>query len=99
MTIGPEATLVADDASGPVMIFVRDNLILDGRTRTTSTATPHLFIGYQGVNTTTLRKSFSGRFFAPHATLVLESSGVRYAGSFFGKSVQIRPDVTVQLRP
>lgn len=98
MTIGPDATLAVDDASGPVMIFVRDNLILDGRTRPTSTGVTHLFIGYQGVTATTLRKSFSGRVFAPHAKLVLESSGVRYTGSFFANSIEVRPDITVQLQ-
>lgn len=97
LNLEPNATLNLDESAGPIVILVRDQLALRGELASGVGGMPRLFIAYLGVGSTTLTRSYSGRLFAPHGEIILESSGAEFYGSFFGKIVTVQPEVAVYL--
>ncbi len=92
LKLEPDARLVVDETSGPVIIMVSGNLQLRGHVELLGGASIPTFVTFDQ-NTTTLTRSVTARVFAPRGRLVLESPGTPYYGTFVAKELELRPDV------
>lgn len=97
--IEAEATIRIDDAAGPVRLFLDGNLTFRGKIVTASGQPPGLLIVQFGSSTAMLDAAFKGSVMAPSGAIVLGPGAQPHEGSFFGKSVEVRPDTTVTYRP
>ncbi len=93
LSVEPDATIVV--ASG-TRLFVRDALTYRGRFVDDAGVVTPTFLAYYGTSSVTLEREFRGKLFAESASLAL-GAGQRlsFAGQFFAKDIEVRPDVTV----
>jgi len=98
-TIEPGANVVLLDGTERISLFVKDSLIWRGKLSTQSGARADWLVGYLGTPTVPLEAAFSGLLIAPNAgiTLATLSTG-KHRGQFFGKSVEVQPDVAVEFQ-
>jgi hypothetical protein len=93
--------LLLDTSHGPVIIYVRTQVVEYGGTAVDSTGDGSnyllVYLGTQNVNITS---AFHGTIVAPSASLVLgtPSTGF-YAGTFFAQNLEVRTNTTVMDRP
>ncbi len=97
--IEPTTTIRIDDAAGPVRLFLDGNLTFRGTITTVSGQPPALLVVQFGASTATLDAAFKGTVMAPSGSIILGPGGQPHEGSFFAKSVEVRPDTTVTYRP
>lgn len=97
--IEPEASLVLDDFNGPVIIYVKEALAFRGNV-TSNLPHPDLVLGVVGEGTVRLEAPFRGTVVAPNADIVLATgAGNTVSGAFYGKSIEVQPDVVVLHNP
>jgi hypothetical protein len=99
LDLEPGSTLQLNQAAGPVSILIKTALIYRGAISVQGGGQPSLLLGYFGTDAAFLEAPMTAAVVVPNATLTLGAgSGGTYVGSFFAKSLEIRPDVTVQFR-
>jgi hypothetical protein len=97
LNVEPQATVSLNQASGPVIIYVSTNLLLNGAF-TASGAEPNLLIGYLGSQPVLVGSTFDGAIVAPAAQLQLLSSAGVNVGFFAAKDVVLGSQAKVQYR-
>jgi len=99
LDLEPGTELLVNKASGSVVLYARGSIIYRGTVRDIGGAQPDFLCAYMGSNAVYLERAFKGSIFAPNARLVLAASGVVHAGAFYGKDLEVYPNVTVQQKP
>jgi hypothetical protein len=97
--IEPTTTIRLDDVAGPVRLFLDGNLTFRGVISSVTGQPPALLVVQFGASTAMLDAAFKGTVMAPAGSIVLGPGGQPHEGSFFAKSVEVRPDTTVTYRP
>jgi len=98
LDIEPGAKVVLTTTSGPIEIFVKTSLFYRGTFSDVTGKPENLRITYLGTNAVALESSFVGRISTPNAALSLGATGgttQTFAGLFFGKSIDVRPNAKV----
>jgi hypothetical protein len=103
LKLEPQTELVLENGNAPVFLYVKDELRYHGKIseQASGELVGNFLVGYFGTNTMTLEKPFIGTLIAPSATIELSTvtSPPGHQGAFFGKRVEVRPDVVVTHRP
>ncbi|MEP6652515.1 MAG: hypothetical protein ABJA82_04100 [Myxococcales bacterium] len=99
LDLEPASKVILNQDAGPVMLYVRNSVILRGLFSTASGAAPDLLLGYLGASDVFAEVSFVGTMVAPSAKVVLRSVTGGHAGAFFGKNIEVSPNTTVTYRP
>lgn len=97
--IEPTTTIRIDDTAGPVRLLLDGNLTFRGAITTVSGEPPALLVVQFGASTAMLDAAFKGSVMAPSGSIILGPGGQPHEGSFFAKSVEVRPDTVVTYRP
>jgi hypothetical protein len=99
--IEPQATVRLDDAAGPIFVYVRQTLIMNGGTlQRTQAGHPRLLLGYLGTAPVSIGVPLRGTLLAPSAQVTLNTVGATgHEGAVFARSVQVNPDVRLVHRP
>lgn len=97
--VEPDAKLVLSTRSGPVYLYIKNQLTFRGSVQTDRGTDDGLFIGYLGSGSAPIERAFSGTIVAPNGELILAQGGGSHAGSFFAKRIEVRPDVIVRHVP
>jgi hypothetical protein len=98
----PQSRVVLQNANAPVVIYIRDELIYRGRIeeQAREPIVGNLLIGVLSDKQIPVEAPFLGTLLAPRATISLATvAAPGHQGAFFGKSVQVAPDVVVTHRP
>jgi hypothetical protein len=98
LDLEPSSKLIFNQDAGPVLIYVRNAPILRGGFATTSGVAPDPLLGYLGTAEAVVEMPFVGTFVAPSAKLTLHTVTGGYTGAFFGKSLDVGPNMTVTFR-
>ncbi|MGB7214637.1 MAG: hypothetical protein WBE98_06320, partial [Gammaproteobacteria bacterium] len=98
ISIEPQATLQLDTSAGPIVAFVRNGFDFKG-TFQHSGAASDVFFGILGTGTVSLEAALNGTLVVPNATLRFAPANKTFAGSFFAKSIELEPDLTVRHVP
>jgi hypothetical protein len=100
LTLEPSSTLELDNRTGPLFIYVRNRLIYRGKTVELSASTPNVLFGVVGSDSVMVEAPFRGTLVAPKAAVVLATVGAAgHVGAFYGRSLEVHQDNTVQHRP
>ena len=94
LTVEPGATIILDNADGPIKLFVNQSLTFRGDWAPV-VSTPLLDLQYTGERSLLLETSFRGNVVAPFSTLILGGNNTEFEGSFFADSIVVRPGVAV----
>lgn len=95
-TSNTNSTVRINDATGPVRIYVGNNLNYRGPFLRADGSTPLMMVGYNGTNTAVLEAPFTGTVVAPRGTLEMGTATVReFRGVFAAHNLTVRPDVNL----
>jgi hypothetical protein len=97
LALQPHAALIVDNTKGPVYIWVRDSLAIEGSVIDLSLE-PTLLFGYAGSESPKLGSRFRGTLVAPHATILLPATPEPHGGSFFARRVIVEDGAVVEHR-
>jgi hypothetical protein len=97
LNLESQGTVSINQANGPVIIYVRGTLLLNG-VFTSSGGEPNLLIGYLGSQPVLVGSTFDGAIVAPAAQLELLSSTGVNTGFFAAKDIELESQVKVQYR-
>lgn len=97
LLIEPNAHVVLQNASAPVYLYIRGSLLYNGafEEQATGELEGNVFVGMLGTSDVTLQAPFTGTIVAPNSTLTLATVTGGHTGSFFARSIEVRPDVVV----
>lgn len=103
LKLEPQTELVLENGSAPVFLYAKDEFRYHGKIseQASGELVGNFLVGYFGTNTVRLEKPFIGTLIAPNASIELATitSPPGHQGAFFGKRVEVRPDVVVTHRP
>jgi hypothetical protein len=102
LDLEPSAKILLNQDAGPVLIYVRNTVILRGTFKvlpTSSTTPPDLLFGYLGSAELFVEAPFNGVIVATNAKVTLRSVSGGHTGSFFGKNIGVDPNTQVTFRP
>lgn len=93
----PSGHIVIDNATAPVLVFVRQSMFWRAASQTLSGSPAAFKVTVFGASTLPFDGSFSGFLVAPNADVDLNPGrgGLRYKGKFFGRSVEAFPGGSV----
>ncbi|HEY3499873.1 MAG TPA: hypothetical protein VGK73_34520 [Polyangiaceae bacterium] len=92
--------LSIDDSSGPVVVYVTDELNLQGSVESSGEAPARLLAVHRGQQAAFVRAPFEGAVIAPEATVTLAPFGAaRFKGSFFAKQLVAQGSVLLDAVP
>jgi hypothetical protein len=93
------ATIKLDQARGPIVIYVTDNLPLRGTFTPLSGTNPDLLIAYLGTVPVVVEMLFNGAVLAPSTSLTLRSiTGGTHQGFFYAKDMILDAGARVKYR-
>jgi len=97
----PQSRLVIDDTNGPVRISVRDTVLYKGHIQSAGSSHPAVRFVDVGTSLVVLESAFTGTFLAPNASVRLATlpAGESHIGAFYGKSLELSPDVKLVSNP
>jgi hypothetical protein len=98
VNIETNAKLTLNTAGGPVFVFVRDGFNYKGVLQYSGSAAK-VFFGVFGTTMVSLETVLKGTVVAPNATLRLAPAFKTFDGAFFGKAIQVEPDLTINHVP
>lgn len=100
LTLEPSSTLELDNRNGALFIYVRNQLIYRGKTVELAPTLPNVLFGVVGSEGVTVEAPFRGTVVAPNAAVTLATVGAPgHVGAFYGRSLEVHQDNTVQHRP
>jgi len=91
--------VILNQDAGPVLLYVRNSVILRGVFSTTSGGASDVLLGFLGTTDVVAEVSFVGTLVAPSAKIALRSVTGGHAGAFFGKNIDVSPNTIVSYRP
>lgn len=98
MTLESGSEIRVDTSSGPVILYVFGNLVWRAKTTVLGEA-DSFFLGYLGQNFVAFEAPFDGTAVFPRADARLGVGATPHRGSFFGRSIELDPDVRFEHRP
>lgn len=100
LSVEPQGIVDAHNGSGPVYVYLREGLVFRGRIAERAPAVANLLFVARGEKPIRVEAPFRGALVAPNALLRLGTvRGGEHVGSFFARSIEVAPDVTVRHRP
>jgi DNA-binding protein YbaB len=94
------ATISCSSGSGQVVVYVSGNVIFRGKIIEKTGGRPKFFLGAFTTNTIAVGGPFTGTIAAPNTQITLNTVGTPgHSGAFFGKAIQVDPDVTITWFP
>ncbi|MEY2931158.1 MAG: hypothetical protein RL033_1907 [Pseudomonadota bacterium] len=98
--IEPQARLMLNSLSGPVLLYSRGSVTLRGSLEQRAGSASDLLIGTLATDTVNIEMSFTGTIVAPNAELQLASvNAPGHRGAFFARRILARPGSTIQHAP
>jgi hypothetical protein len=98
LTFEPQATFKVLPSAEPVIVFVRTGFDFKGMFVNSGSASG-VFIGVLGTGTTSLEAPLAATVAVPNGVLRLAPANKTFQGSFFGKDVQVEPDLIIKQVP
>jgi len=97
----PDSHVILENSSQPIFLYVRGDFQYRGTFQEQATAamTGNVFVGILGTTFVSLEAPFVGTIVGPNATLNLATVTGGHKGAFFGKAIQVAPDVVVTHKP
>ncbi len=102
LDVEANGVLALDMSSGPIYLYVAHSLIMhSGGIVVLGGATSDLFVAYMGIDAVTLEAPLVGTFVAPSAAITLATltSGGEFQGTFYARSIEVRPGVLIRALP
>lgn len=101
LMVEPEARFRMDTSGGPINIYVRDKLVLRAELEFEEQEHEQVLFAYLGTESALFGAALEAAVIAPNSAIELRrpNTGGVHKGSFFGKSVQVFSDSTVQHVP
>lgn len=95
--VEPEAHVRIDASSGPVLVYVRDNLHLNARLEYVGGERGQVLFGYLGTQSAYFEEAIVASVVAPRGTIDLRrpNSGAPHEGTFLGRAVHVASNATV----
>lgn len=93
------STVILNQDAGPVLLYVRNSVILRGVFSTTSGAASDVLLGFLGTTDVVGEVPFVGTLVAPSAKIALRAVAGGHTGAFFAKDIDVSPNTTVSFRP
>jgi hypothetical protein len=97
LTVKPDADLIVDNTNGPVYIWVRDRLSLEGNVVDLSMR-PTLLFGYAGKEAPRLASRFRGTLVAPNSRVTLPATSEPHGGAFFARDIVVAEGAVIEHR-
>ena len=98
LEVAPGASLIIDNDNGPVFVYVRNGLVLEGEVRRTDGWDPELVLAYFGTGAVQVNGRFGGTLLARAAELKLKGAGP-HEGTFYADRIAVDPDSSIRYRP
>lgn len=99
LRVEPGAQVRVDRSAGPVTVYVRDALLLQGPVTDAAGGFPNLFVGYLGSSAVFLQSQLRGTLVAPSAAVDLSTASGLVEGGLFARTIRIQPETAVIHRP
>jgi hypothetical protein len=99
LRVEPGAQVRVDRSAGPVTVYVRDALLLQGPVTGAEGGFPNLFVGYLGSSAAFLQSQLRGTLVAPSAAVDLSTASGVVEGGLFARTIRIQPETAVIHRP
>jgi hypothetical protein len=98
-TVEPESHLDINESAGPVVVYVLNGFIFRGASAAQDGNLDSFLVVALGSESMAIDSAFDGTLVAPNGAIILATVSGVHRGGFWGKQVQVRPDVALQLRP
>jgi hypothetical protein len=98
LDIEPQATLALDTTTGPILLFVKNNIIFRGSLSITG-PTDRFFLASASTASFAIESPFTGTLVAPDASVRMGVGSTPHRGSVFAKSIELDPDVRFTFAP
>jgi len=97
LTVEDSASVVLDQTEGPIILYVRDQVIMRGTITVSDDSISDLLIVYLGDQEMHLERAFQGTVVAANAGLTLHPAS--YTGAFFAESITVQANATIHHIP
>lgn len=94
LDVQPNGILEIDNSNGPVYLWVRSSLAMNG-TSVTYKDTPNVLVGYAGSAAPQITTAFNGTLVAPAADVLLPATPQSHVGSVFAHSITLADGATL----
>lgn len=97
----PESQVWVDDAEGPVVLYVTNDVIVRGQfldAMGNISEKLELLVVALGTSSMPVERSFFGTLFVPNGSLNL-AAVPKHVGAFFAKNIEVQPNTLIEHRP